>query len=66
MRLCKEFNKTDPFETGVDRADVLPTRVKLLKSLLGGLQGTPVIDPPVSVFYGCITSIGRNFYGNAG
>jgi hypothetical protein len=66
MRLCKDYNKTDPFEDGVDRADVLLTRVKILKSLLGGLQGTPNIETPLSVSYGCNTSIGRNFFGNVG
>lgn len=66
MRLCKEYNKTDPFEDGVDQADVALTRVKLLKSLLGNCQGTPNIETPFSVLYGCNTSVGRNFFGNVG
>lgn len=66
MRLYKEYNKTDPFEDGVDRAEVALTRVKILKSLLGDVQETPDIETPFSVLYGCNTSLGRNFYGNVG
>lgn len=66
MRLCKEYNKMDPFEDGVDRADVLLTRANLLKSLIGDIHGTPNIESPFSILYGCNTSIGRNFYGNVG
>lgn len=66
MRLYKEYNKTDPYEDGVDQADVALTRAKILKSLLGDVQGTPDIDTPFSILYGCNTSVGRNFYGNVG
>jgi hypothetical protein len=66
MRLCKEYNKTDPFEDGVERVDVLLTRTNILKSLLGDMQGTPNIETPFSVLYGCNTSIGRSFFGNVG
>lgn len=66
MRLYKEYNKIDPYEDGVNRADVALTRVKILKSLLGVVQGIPDIETPFSVLYGCNTSVGRNFYGNVG
>lgn len=66
MRLYKEYNKTDPYDEGVSKADVALTRVKILKSLLGDFQGTADIDTPFSVLYGCNTFLGRNFYGNVG
>lgn len=66
MRLYKEYNKTDPYEDGVNRADVTLTRVKILKSLLGDVQGIPVIETPFSVQYGCNISVGRNLYANVG
>lgn len=66
MRLYKEYNKTDAYEDGVNQADVARARVKILKCLLGDVQGIPDIDTPFSVLYGCNTSLGRNFYGNVG
>lgn len=66
MRLYKEYNKTDPFEEGINQADVALTRVKILKSLLGDVEGSPDIDTPFSILYGCNTFLGRNFYGNVG
>lgn len=66
MRLYKEYNKTDPFEEGVSQTDVALKRAKILKNLLGDVQGTPDIDTPFSILYGCNTFLGRNFYGNVG
>lgn len=66
MRLYKEYNKSDPFEDGVNQAEVALTRVSILKSLLGDVQGILEIESPFAILYGCNTSIGRNFYGNVG
>lgn len=66
MRLLKRYNQTDPFEEGVDRADVYRVRAEILESLLGDIRDTPTIETPFTVLYGCNTSIGSNFFGNTG
>lgn len=66
MRLYKEYNKTDPYEEGVNQAGVALTRLNILKSLLGDVQETADIDTPFHVLYGCNTFLGKKFYGNVG
>ena len=66
MRLLKRYNQTDPFEEGVDRADIYRVRAEILESLLGDIRDTPTIETPFTVLYGCNTSIGSNFFGNTG
>lgn len=66
IRLCKKYNQIDPFEDGIDRADIHHAREEILTSLLGEVRGTLNIVTPFSVLYGCNTSIGKDFFGNAG
>ncbi|KAG6360836.1 hypothetical protein INS49_011903 [Diaporthe citri] len=42
------------------------SRVGILQSLLGKLDGAASIEAPFSVLYGCNTIIGKSFYGNTG
>lgn len=67
-KLLRTYNQIDPFGESDDRADVLRTRGEILKSLFGEIRGVvlPTIEPSFFVLYGCNTSIGEHFYGNAG
>ncbi|KAJ4371529.1 hypothetical protein N0V83_004748 [Neocucurbitaria cava] len=65
-KICQQFNDLDDFADGVDREEAVNKGGNLLKSLLGECVGSPTIERPFSVLYGCNTFIEDNFFGNVG
>ncbi|OSS44101.1 hypothetical protein B5807_11235 [Epicoccum nigrum] len=65
-KICQQINDLNVFADGVDREEVVNKKGNLLNSLLGECVGSPTIESPFSVLYGCNTFIGDNFFGNVG